>query len=195
MQREVRQSIISSGTLSTSLPEDVFSIVDVQTTLLHEYLKKTNILGNDVGDAVLIDGILSIIRTLWHKQTHFRNILLSNGLEPCVAAANDFLRMIDRVDELIHSLSKKYPHLGWNDDTRDNRRFSNNKGFGSSTNINNGSEMWTATSILRKEAADLISLYGGDAVYSAQKASTFVLAAVQNSSIQHQLFSRDWEDR
>ena len=207
MDREVRQSRSSNsaGTLSTSLPEDVFSIVDVQATLLRDYIKKTRIVDTDVGDAVLIDGLLSIIRTLWHKQTHYRNIFLTN-LECCVASANDFLRMINKVDELMYNVSRKYPHLLWNERAsskngsgknskrggRSSSRASNLTGIKSS---NTNSEIWAATSLLRKEAADLICLYGGDAVHSAQKASTYIVSTIHKSDIKDRLFSRDWEDK
>jgi hypothetical protein len=95
MKRQVRNSRIS-GALSTSLPEDVFTIVHSQTSLLDEYLISSQLLEHETGDAVLVDGLLSIVRSLWHKQTHYRNTFLVT-LESSIAAANDFLRMIEKV--------------------------------------------------------------------------------------------------
>jgi hypothetical protein len=160
-----------SGALSTSLPEDVFSLVSAQTSLLDEYLISSHTLDTEVGDSVLMDGLLSIIRNLWYKQTHFRNTFLTS-LESCIAAANDFLRMIEKVDDLLYSMAKRYPHLEWE-----------------------GPKLDVTTWVLRREAADLISLFGSDAVYAAQRTSTFIFQTIQQSDIKQDLFGKEWEDK
>ena len=160
-----------SRALSTPLPEDVFSLVAAQTSLLDEYLISSHTLHTEVGDSVLMDGLLSIIRNLWYKQTHFRNTFLIT-LESCIAAANDFLRMIEKVDDLLYSMAKRYPHLEWE-----------------------GPKLDVTTSVLRREAADLISLFGSDAVYAAQRTSTFIFQTIQQSEIKQDLFGKEWEDK
>jgi hypothetical protein len=160
-----------SGALSTSLPEDVFSLVAAQTSLLDEYIISSHTLHTEVGDSVLMDGLLSIIRNLWYKQTHFRNTFLIN-LESCIAAANDFLRMIEKVDDLLYSMAKRYPHLEWE-----------------------GSKLDVTTSVLRREVADLVSLFASDAVHAAQRTSTFIFQTIQQSEIKQDLFGKEWEDK
>jgi hypothetical protein len=160
-----------SGALSTSLPEDVFSLVAAQTSLLDEYLISSHTLHTEAGDSVLMDGLLSIIRNLWYKQTHFRNTFLIS-LESCIAAANDFLRMIEKVDDLLYSMAKRYSHLEWE-----------------------GPKLNVTTSVLRTEAADLISLFASDAVYAAQRTSTFIFQTIQQSEIKQDLFGKEWEDK
>jgi hypothetical protein len=159
-----------SGTITTSLPEDVFSIINAQTNLIDEYLVGCQLLHTEQGDEVLIDSLLAIFRIMWHKQTHFRDSFL-HDLESCIAAANDFLRMIEKVDMLLFEMSKKYPHLQWKEGKA------------------------SSTALLRREAVELISLFGSDAVYAAQRASTFVMRAIQQSTIPKELFSREWEDK
>lgn len=70
-------------------------------------------------------------------------------------------------------MAQRYPHLIWHEAKGD-----------------------STTSLLRREAADLISLYGSDAVYAAQRVATFVMKAVETTTnIPQELFSRDWEDK
>jgi len=99
---------------------------------------------------------------------------LTRSLESCCAAANDFTRMADHLDDLMRMLEIKYPHLEWNAFDGDHCR----------------------TVALRREAQDLAATLGCDAVFAAQQVESFVMEAVyQQSSIQADLFHRDWEDR
>ena len=167
MERTVQTNL--SGSLFTSLPEDVFTVVEAQMSVLIEYINSSDLVATEAGDSLLIYGLLSILRGLWCKQTNFRNSLLLD-LESNIAAANDFLRMIEKVDNFIHRTAQNYPHLPWTE----------NKG---------------EVSAVRREAADLISLLGGDAVHAAQQVAAFVMRAVLRSDVPTKLFSRDWEDR
>jgi hypothetical protein len=129
-------------------------------------------MGTEAGDSVLADAILSILRNLWQKQTHFRNTFLKDW-EYCIAAANDFLCMAEKLEDLMQSLVEHYPHLVWTED---------NKGD-------------TTTSVVRREASDLISLFSNDAVHASQRAVAFIMQSIQKSDIPSQLFSHEWEDR
>lgn len=169
IDRTVTKSDIS-GTLYTSLPEDVFALLEAQASLLDDYLISTELYGTDAGDAILTDALFSILRNLWYKQSHFRNSFLWD-MESCIAAANDLLRMVDKVDALVLVTAERYPHLNWNESGD------------------------VTTSLLRKEAASLISLLGNDAVNASQRAVNFVMRDIQRSDIPQKLFDRDWEDR
>jgi hypothetical protein len=145
--------------------------VEAQASLLDEYLISTHLIQTEAGDSLLMDALLSILRNLWYKQTHFRNTFLRD-LESCIAGANDFLRMVEKVDGLMKAMTERYPHLSWDDVKGD-----------------------VTTAQVRREAADLITLFGSDAVHASERAATYVIQTIQNSSIPAELFSHDWEDR
>lgn len=136
--------------------------------VLHEYLVASKLIRTELGDSVLVDAQLSIVRLLATKQVHFRENFLLDFESTC-AAANDFYRMMESFDELMESLKEKYPHVGW--------------------------ESNPSTEILIREASDLLCLYGNDAVYAVQQAHVYVMRDIRQSTIPTDLFSRDWEDR
>jgi hypothetical protein len=137
----------------------------MQWNVLHDYLKTSKLLGTEVGDTVLLDGLFSIFRNLQYKHIHYRDNFLTD-LERSCATANDFYRMMDTADEFWATLRRAYPKV-----------------LGHHT-----------ASILNIEASDLLSLYSSDAVYAVQRAHMFVVREIHQSEIPSQLFSRDWED-
>ena len=158
----------SNGIITSTLCEDVFSLVNVQWNGLHDYLKESHLLGTDVGDTILVDGLLSIFRNLHHKHLEFRDTFLTD-LERSCATANDFYRMMETAEHFWTTLCLTYPKL-LDDDKTD------------------------PSSVLHRESADLLSLYSSDAVYAVQRAHMFVVREIHQSDIPTQLFSRDWED-
>lgn len=154
-----------SGVITSTLCEDVFTLVNVQWNVLHDYLKKSEMLGTDLGDAVLVDGLLCIVRTLFQMHVHYRDSFVQD-LEHACATANDFYRMMETTEDFWTTLQETYPKAL--DESR--------------------------ASVLHTEVSNLLSLFSSDAVYAAQRAHTFVIREVHQSSIPKELFSLEWED-
>jgi len=114
---------------------------------------------------IVVDAMLSIVHQVHSCQMKFRDQFLLD-FESCCAAANDFYRMMENLEELMENLESKFPSV-------------KNNSFG----------------ILDREASDLITLLGADAVYAATRAQTFVIQSLQESEIPEQLFSREWEEK
>jgi hypothetical protein len=170
MQRPITTSCIC-GTLSTSLCEDVFALVEAQISLLQDYLVSNELLRTEVGNSLLIEALLSILRNLRCKQNSFRNTFLRE-LASCVAAANDFSRMAERVEHLQQSMAERYPHLDWTGDDERNLTFT-----------------------FRREASGLIDILEADAVCAAHRIASFVVQGLHQSGVSLELFSHDWEDK
>ncbi|KAG7371214.1 carboxylesterase [Nitzschia inconspicua] len=168
------------GSLSTSLPEDVFTLVDTQVCLLKEYLDATGLAGTDTGNAVVVDAFLNIFRTLYVKQKHFRDSFLK-GVDSCIAASNDFLRMADKVEQMLGGLQQDYPYLTWTTTT-------------TSHESKEMSEWDVSTELVEQEASHLMDLFQQDAVLAAQKTSLYIIESVQKSEIPNQLFTNAWEE-
>jgi len=169
LSHPVNQSQVS-GTLSTALPEDVFALLEAQLSLLDDYLRATNSIDTKKGDDLLVRAVLSIFENVKCQQVLHKETFLFE-LETCLAAANDFYRMAEKVDDLMGMLARRYPHmLVW-------------RGVVGETK-----------SIARKEAADLASMFTRDAVHAAERAVTFVMQSIRGSSISTGLFGREWED-
>lgn len=162
---------VTTGVITTSLAEDIFFLVDVQLNVLHDFLQEAGILNSDSGEDVIEDGLLAIFRCIWAEQTRHRYTFLTS-FDLCCATANDFFRMMTKIEDLMTILEQKYPFLEWN-----------------------ALEGDTKTEVIRREAHDLATLFVGDAVYAAQSAHLFVMRSVRESTVDKELFSRDWEDR
>ena len=170
MTHPIRSSLTSSS-LATALPEDVFALVEAQVTVLGEYInynERENSGSYDMGK-VLVDGVSIILHTLQQKHSQFRDLLL-DSLQACIAYANDFLRMLKKVDDLLVRITTTYSHLDWND-----------------------SNSSAPTQRLKEAASNLVALYGRDAVYASQRAANFIIQSRQGY-VSEQLFSREWED-
>ena len=169
---EVSQSQIS-GTLTTSLCEDVYSIVHIQIEVVHEFLVTSNLLDTLIGSILLLESLLSVIRNLTLKQLQFRDHFLID-MESCCASANDFYRMMENAENLISSMEEKYTSLrrNW-------------------LHIDDNSRL----SQLYREIDDLLHVYSNDAVYATERANLFVLSTIQQSTIPKDLFSKDWETK
>ncbi|KAL3916844.1 MAG: hypothetical protein SGILL_004993, partial [Bacillariaceae sp.] len=179
MDRSPEKSRID-GSLSTSLPEDVFTLVDTQITLLNEYLESSNLTNTDTGDAIAVDALMNVFRILSVKQGHYRDAFFRD-FGSCIAAANDFLRMSEKTEELIADIrqNRYYSHLSWE-----------------ATEAKEMLSEWDiSTGMVEQEASNLIDLFQKDAVIAAQRSSIYMIHAVQMSSdIPSQLFSYAWEE-
>lgn len=154
-----------SGVITSTLCEDVFTLVNMQWNVLHDYLVASQMLGTDLGDTVLQDGLLFVVRTLWQLHVNYRDTFTTD-LERSCATANDFYRMMETMEEFWSTLQRTYPKI-----------------------LGDGRE-----SVLSTQVSNLLSLYSSDAVYAAQRAHTFVVREIHASNIPNELFSREWED-
>eukprot|EP00541_Cyclophora_tenuis_P000373 CAMPEP_0116559870 /NCGR_PEP_ID=MMETSP0397-20121206/10652_1 /TAXON_ID=216820 /ORGANISM="Cyclophora tenuis, Strain ECT3854" /LENGTH=559 /DNA_ID=CAMNT_0004085719 /DNA_START=5 /DNA_END=1685 /DNA_ORIENTATION=+ len=150
-------------------PEDVYSLVNIQVDVIHEYLVVSKLLRTEQGDAVLLDSLLSIIRILSEKQMEHRTHFLLS-LEGACATANDFYRMMEHCDDLIERMKEKYVHIDWDQ------------------------EHSNTTEVLMREASNLLTQYGNDAVFATQNAHLYVMRTIKESTIPVDLFSKAWED-
>lgn len=162
--------------LFTTLCEDVFSLVNIQVDLLHEYLQVNKIEKTETGQTLILVSLLSIVRNLHDLQLRHRDRFLQD-LEFFCAAANDFMRMIECFDDLMESIHRRYPRL---------KLLMNQP-------VQNEDDA-AAMALLESESSDLIALYGNDAVYSVQRSHIIVIDYLQQSSIPLDLFSPAWED-
>lgn len=162
--------------LFTTLCEDVFSLVNIQVDLLHEYLQVNKIEKTETGQTLILVSLLSIVRNLHDLQLRHRDRFLQD-LEFSCAAANDFMRMIECFDDLMESIHRRYPRL---------KLLLNQP-------VQNEEDA-AAMALLESESSDLIALYGNDAVYSVQRSQIIALDNIQQSSIPLDLFSPAWED-
>jgi hypothetical protein len=176
MTHPIRTSI-TSHSLSTALPEDVFALVEAQITVLGEYINHHEREKSYDTDKVMMDGISIILHTLQQKHVQFRELLL-DSLQACIAYANDCLRMVQKVDDLLVRITTTYAHLDWDADPEPQSQSSN----------------MLPTYLLKEKASHLVALYGKDAVYASQCAASFIIQSLQRQNISEQLFSREWED-
>jgi len=169
MDYTVDRSLLSK-TLSIPLPQDVFHLVQTQLGLLDEYLERCELVRTKQGDELVVEIVLAILRNISCKQTRYKDRFLQDSLESCVAAANSFLWMVDKIDELMQDVQKRYPHMRWN--IRD-----------------------AMTWMVCQEANGLVAQFGKDAVSAAsQDAVLFIMEDIHDSGIPDILFGRQWEE-
>lgn len=176
IQHPVHRSTID-GTLYTTLPEDVFTLIESQTNLLDEFLRLSNLSNTPTGDAVAVDGLRSILRIMNFKQMHYRESFLDD-MESCIAASNDFMRMSERAENMMRDARKRYPQLGWD----------------ASNNETMLSEWDVTTGLVEQDASKLLDRFGTDAVLASQRAVLHLIHSIHQTDIPLQLFSRPWED-
>mmetsp|Transcript_12710 Transcript_12710/g.18040 ORF Transcript_12710/g.18040 Transcript_12710/m.18040 type:complete len:658 (-) Transcript_12710:146-2119(-) len=167
------QKSTTSNVLTTGLCEDVFSLVDVQLEVLHEYLEQKELVATQDGDAILVDCLLFICRQIYHKQQHFRRNLIKD-LETTCAISNDCLKMMESTERVIQELSVKYPHLNWEEVEE---------------------ELNPKTGALNRNFSDLVTLFEKDAVFAVEQLQLFVYRTINQSDIPQNLFSREWEEK
>ena len=177
-QSSIRRSFID-GSISTTLAEDVFTIVDAQIAVLNDFLEATNLALTDTGNAIVTDALLSIFRMIFFKQLHYgRTSLFLNDMDSCIARANDFCIMGEKSKIFIEKLSGNDSHLAWK--------------FG--TSENNLPEWDIATNLVQEEASKLIDRMNLDSVQASYSVAINIIQAIQQLDIPRELFSRHWEE-
>lgn len=159
----------NTESLSTTLPGDVFSLVNVQVGVVHEYLQLIQNTNTEEGTKLVIGCMLCIICSLRGLQAKYRDYFLDD-MESSCAAANDFMRMIECFDEIMDDIRKRYPRLKQMEARNDE-----------------------GVELMEKHSADLIAMYGNDAVFAVERAQIFVIKSIHSSTIRDDLFSLDWE--
>lgn len=176
----VHSCSIIDGSISTTLAEDVFTLVHAQLALLDEYLVSSDLSMTDTGDAVFADALLSILRIIFCKQMHYgRTSLFLRDIETCIARANDYWKMGEKVDAMMQRISEKHYHrLTLKHDKTDSTL----------------AEWGFASDLVRQEASKLMDKMNSDAVEASNRVAIFIIRAIEQLDIPRELFSRHWEE-
>ena len=159
-----------SKKLSISLPQDVFHLVEQQLILLDEYLTESELNETETGDRLVIDCLVSILRNISSTHTRYKNNFVQDDFESCIAAANSFLWMVEKIELLMQDMKETYSHLDWISQD-------------------------TLTGFACQEAEELEGLLGQDAVAAvSQDAVVFLMDEIREANIHAILLSQEWED-
>lgn len=154
----------ADGVLTTSLAEDVVSLVDTQRNVLQGFLTASKLWKTKTGNALFVDGLRYILQCL--KATHIqRNPLFTSTLEGCCEAANDFLRLAEKMESLYAHIQQETSILS--------------EGKDDSLEAD-----WNAFGVQLNQ----------DAVAAAERTQVFIMRAINRSSIPAKFFSRAWEE-
>jgi hypothetical protein len=150
--------------LTTSLVEDVFTLLHTECSVLADLLKAEGLRDTRSGAVVYADGLAHVLRSL--QQTHINcRLLFLSTLADCCAAANDFRRMSDSMERFAASALTMFPCLP--------------------------NESLEA---LQQRAGDLVTVFSQDAVFAAERTQLFMMREVNATSIGTDYFSSAWED-
>jgi len=136
------KSHTSEGRLVTSLCEDVYSLAGVQLRTIQERVTRSS--------EALVQAVGFIFGKLYQKQIESRNNFLTE-FEECCAAANDFIRMSEKCEELFGEVIAEC-------------RLSE-----------------VASEALDIQASTLLALYSGDAVFASQKIHLYVFEPIEEA--------------
>lgn len=181
MERSVTQSN-TTGTLTTSLAEDVFFVLDMQKQVLHGFLVATKLLQSETfaGNRLLVQGLTLLVCQVQSAQRRYKHEHVHRSLEDMCSAANDFFRMSLLAEDFTANLLKTFPCLDNCNDDDDEQGVMN-----------------TRIHIVQLETmlADLVVRFTQDAVYAAEQAHVFIFrnaVRAPASSMEQDLFSDAW---
>lgn len=126
----------------TSLCEDVYAIAGVQLRTIRERLTRRS--------EALVQAVGVIFKNLYEKQIAARDMFCTD-LETCCAAANDFVRMSEKCEEIV-------------DEIKDECNLSP-----------------VAQETLEEQSAALLGLYFSDGVYAAQKTHLYCFEPIEEA--------------
>jgi hypothetical protein len=163
-----------SNSLTTSLAEDVFFVLDLQRQVLHGFLVASKLLTTRQGSRLLVEGLLSLFTVVQESQRKYQHhtqwCSTNPSLEDSCAAANDFFRMSEHMETFTTNLLQKYPFLAKAD------------------------QEWEAAAV-EVQCRDMILQFSRDAVTAAEQVQVFLFRhGIHPSSIASDLFSVQWED-
>mmetsp|Transcript_14069 Transcript_14069/g.21029 ORF Transcript_14069/g.21029 Transcript_14069/m.21029 type:complete len:610 (+) Transcript_14069:265-2094(+) len=151
MEREVWQT--KEGRLVTSLCEDLVTIISAQIWTMQSRLSGSS-------SSAFIIGVCLTFSRLREKQLDSRDIFFTD-LDSCCAAANNFLRISEKLEELFREL------------------------------IQLGDMSGNAINMLEGCRGDLVSTFCNDAVYSAEKAHSYIFQPIRKS-LSEKIFDHAW---
>lgn len=158
-----------NGSLSTTLADDVLTLLYNQAKVLSTYILESGVsCSSRTGACLFVDGIQHVFQSLKQTQTSCRLLFLTT-LEDSCAAANDFCRMSDSVDNFLTQATRLLPSL---------------------TSAENADLLGS----LRREANGVVSMLSQDAVMAAERSQIFIIRAVQRTTIASDYFSQAWEE-
>jgi hypothetical protein len=149
------------GRLITSLCEDIFTLAGVQLRFIRERMS--------VKSDVFILAVCAIFSQLRDKHVSTRDGFLSD-FDSCCAAANDFQRMGEKLEDLVKELIDNDS----DDGDGDNRL------------------PQESAAMLEVSCGALVSMYSRDAVFAAKKACVFIFQPIAGA-IEGELFGYKWE--
>jgi len=159
--------------LSTSLAEDVVSLVDTQRHVLQGFLAAASLWSTKEGNDVFVAGLRHIVRCLNDAQRRQRALFLT-ALDDCCRASNDFMRLSELMELSLEQLHQDVPFLAVDENDDKNA---------------------TAAVVLYREWNEYVSMLSRDAVFCAEHAQVFAMRHVnRRTSIASDFFSQRWED-
>ncbi len=134
----------------------------------------------DTGDAVFADALLSILRIILCKQMHYgRTSLFLRDVETCIARANDYWMMGEKIDAMMQRLSEKHNHhLTLKPEKSDSTL----------------AEWDFASDLVKQETSKLMDKMNADAVEASNHVAICIMRSVERLDIPRELFSRHWEE-
>lgn len=132
----------ADGRLVTSLCEDVYSLAGVQLRTIRERLTRRS--------EALVQAVGVIFKNLYEKQNKCRDLFCID-FETCCAAANDFVRMSDKCEEIVSEIQEECELSPNSNET------------------------------LEEQAAAIVGLYSSDAVYAAKKTHIYCFEPIEEA--------------
>jgi hypothetical protein len=165
------------GTVSTSLVEDVMSLVHAMADILLKYLLESNDAFAECREKIYVDGIQHILVTLERNQRRRSMWRLSlSDLEDSCATMNDFVRISEAM-ELF--LSESFPKMM--------KKLHGMSSNGHKVSVENIKDV-------HEYGMNLVTLYSQDAVVLAEHISVLLIRDIQkNTTIVSDFFSILWE--
>ncbi len=164
----------NKNSLYSSLGEDIFSLVGLHIRTILERLTPKS-------EELIVMTVCLLFSQLRSKQIQYRG-RFSRDLDTCCAAANDFLRMSKQCEDLLDEI------LQFNNDQKHDNHTTRTTAATTTTITFSHKSVET----LRESCDMLVTLYSGDAVYSAQKVHYYIFKPIWEE-VADELFSIKWE--
>jgi len=160
-----------TGILTTSLPEDVFSLLHSDAGVLDDIVFHKSNLPEDSNTSVAlwVDGMLHVLTVLKQAQLQNRLLFVTTLFDTC-AAANDFLRMSEAMEVFLKELTIRHAFLTLGENN-------------------------LLVSKLLLLGNSLVATFSQDAVMAAERTQVFIMRDIQQTtSIASDFFSSNWEE-
>lgn len=152
------------------MAEDVVSLVDTQLKVLQGFLTAIKLWNTRTGSVVYMDGIGFVISCLANTQRRSRLDYMVTLKDSC-GAANDFLRLSEKMELLWSEVTESAPFLLAKREDAD-----------------------SIEARLEQQWMDYVALLSQDAAFAAERTQVFLLREIHNTTLSGDLFSLSWED-